>query len=866
MGNQKQILVVEDNALNRAILCELLSEEYRVLEAENGQAALELLRQSRVDVALILLDVMMPVMDGYTFLDHIREDPELSLIPVIVTTQGDSEADEVAALAHGATDFVPKPYRPQVILHRVASLIKLRETAAMVNLLQNDPLTGLYTREFFYRKVREQLLEHPEQEYSIVCSNIENFKLYNDVFGTQAGDKLLRQTAENLRRAAGETGICGRYGADRFLCFQTREQEQRDRKLLLDALAEKELPDELKNVAIKWGIYEITDRTLPPEQMCDRALLAADSIKGHYNQLYAIYDDTLRAKLLREQSITGAMETALKEEQFIVYLQPKYSLQSERMIGAEALVRWVHPQWGFISPGEFIPLFEKNGFITRLDQYIWEKVCQLLQKWRLEGYPLLPVSVNVSRADVYQSDLVATLERLTQTYGVNPVYLHLEITESAYAESPAQIAATAAQLRQRGFILEMDDFGSGYSSLNMLTQMKVDVMKLDMKFVQNETAKPEDQSILRFVIDLAHWMSLTVVAEGVETRDQAERLLKAGCDSVQGYFFAKPMPTAEYEPLLKAQPVHSDMPQPPAPRPYLELRTLLLVDEDASYRASTRQIFQEKYRVLEANSGRSALEYLNSAEKKSISAMILSLTLPDKGAEQVLQIMRQDPTYWHIPVLATIPQCHTAGILPMAMDTEDFLCKCHPQADLLRRVDRLIGEASSRTRESSLIDEATHDFTTGLLNRRGLSDAMNALRREDLPLAVCLFDMDNLKKMNDTLGHDAGDRMLRQFAELLTRQTRAGDLRCRYGGDEFVLVLKNIGNERIARQKSEEICRLFREQLLESDFPASCSVGVAVCGVNEKPSLHWIEHADRAMYRAKRECKGGCCMWERTDG
>ena len=200
---QKQILIVEDNEINRAILCEILSDEYRVLEAENGQVALDLLRECKDDIALILLDVMMPVMDGFTFLDHLKEDAQLSLIPVIVMTQSNSEEDEVAALAHGATDFVPKPYRPQVILHRVASIIKLRETAAIVNLLQYDRLTGLCSREFFYEKVRERLQKEPDKEYTIVCTNIENFKLYNDTFGISAGDRLLQQMSQALRERSG---------------------------------------------------------------------------------------------------------------------------------------------------------------------------------------------------------------------------------------------------------------------------------------------------------------------------------------------------------------------------------------------------------------------------------------------------------------------------------------------------------------------------------------------------------------------------------------------------------------------------------------------------------------------------------------
>ena len=549
MTQKKQILIVEDNEFNRAMLSEILSHEYQVLEAENGQVALDILQQHKNSISLILLDVVMPVMDGYTFLEKVKVDAELALIPVIVMTQGDSEEDEVTALSHGATDFVPKPYRPRVILHRMANLIRLRETAALVNQFQYDRLTGLYSKEFFYRKVRERLDENPDQEYTIVCMNIENFKLYNDSFGREAGDRLLRESAASMMSWLGEDGICGRYSADRFMCLMEKNQEKSDREFFFSEV-HSERSQNVDNVVVKWGVYEIIDRSVPVEQMCDRVLLAADSIKGQYNQFYAVYDDNLRGKLLREKAIADVMETALAEEQFIVYLQPKYSLSDNRMVGAEALVHWIHPEWGFMSPGEFIPLFEKNGFIPCLDRYVWEKVCVYLRDWQEKGYPVMPVSVNVSRADVYQSHLVDTLSEMVQKYGIDPSCLHLEITESAYTDNPDQIISTVEELHRRGFVIEMDDFGSGYSSLNMLSQMTLDILKLDMKFIQNELAKPAAQSILNDIISMAHRMSFRVVAEGVETKEQTERLQAVGCDYVQGYYFARPMPVKEFEALF----------------------------------------------------------------------------------------------------------------------------------------------------------------------------------------------------------------------------------------------------------------------------------------------------------------------------
>ena len=554
MPAKRTILIVEDNEINRMMLSELLSSEYMVLEAENGQQALDVLERKKDEISVILLDITMPVMDGYTFLSIAKEDPSLASIPVIVTTQSDSEADEVAALSHGATDYVAKPYKPQIILHRVASIIHLRETAAMINQFQYDRLTGLYSKEFFYQRVRETLRQNSGQNYYLICSDIVNFKLINDVFGVAAGDRLLCGIADMYRRYVGEGGICGHLDADRFACLLEFDDVFTE-QMFISANEEINRLQNAKNVAVKWGIYSVGNQNVTVEQMCDRALLAARSIKEQYGVYYAAYDDKLRDELLRQQAIIDSMETALKEGQFLVYLQPKYRIWDETLAGAEALVRWKHPEWGFQSPAEFIPLFEKNGFITKLDQFVWDKTCFYLRKWDEEGYPPIPVSVNVSRADIYHADIADIMMRTVTKYGLTPSRLHLEITESAYTEDPGQIIETVRHLRALGVVIEMDDFGSGYSSLNKLNQMPIDILKLDMQFVQSETAKPMDQGILQLIMELARRMHLSVVAEGVETKTQLDRLSETGCEYVQGYYFARPMPEGEFETLMRDQAV-----------------------------------------------------------------------------------------------------------------------------------------------------------------------------------------------------------------------------------------------------------------------------------------------------------------------
>ncbi|MGN1040384.1 MAG: EAL domain-containing protein, partial [Candidatus Fimimonas sp.] len=675
------------------------------------------------------------------------------------------------------------------------------------------------------------------------------------------GADLLNNVDERIREIVGNNGIYGRYGADRFIFLQESKSEREFRKIFF-AHSEGTFAQKEGNLSVKWGIYEITDRSIPVEQMCDRALLAADSIKGQYNKPFAVYDDALRGKLLREKAITDAMEIALAEEQFVVYLQPKFSIKEECMIGAEALVRWIHPQWGFMSPGEFIPLFEKNGFISRLDQFVWEKVCQTIANWQQKGIAPLPVSVNVSRADMFNAQLASTLLGTTQKYGVAPELLHLEITESAYADNPKTLVSTVNQLREAGFVIEMDDFGSGYSSLNMLSQMRLDVLKLDMKFIQNEMEKPAYQSILKDIVNMAHRMHLRVVAEGVETREQMKRLQAVGCDLVQGYFFAKPMPVADFEKTLKEQREKTQNVAPQQQQP-LGLRTLLIVDDDEKFRQNVRKAFEGQYCVAEAANAKSALEFVAQHGRDGISAVILSVSLPCDEASEVLNFLNQDPSLWKIPVLATMAAGERQQCLPVARAADDFLCKLHPIFDLHKRVQHLVDAAESHQRERVLLDEACRDYITGLLNRRGLQASVNALRTEDLPLAICLFDLDNLKLVNDTSGHEVGDKIIQTFADLLRRQTRAEDIQCRYGGDEFVVILKRINNPETAVRIGANICNSFQKTLEEEQIAASCSCGVAMSKEIDMPFGKLLEQADQALYAAKRENKGGCRLFEK---
>ena len=300
-------------------------------------------------------------------------------------------------------------------------------------------------------------------------------------------------------------------------------------------------------IVVRFGIYQIEDRTIDVTVMYDRAVLAVKRIKGKYGEAYAYFDDSMRNELLLEKEITNSMQQALADGEFLVYLQPKCNLKTEEYVGAEALIRWMNPERGLLPPGQFIPIFEKTGFITEVDLYVWEQVCRMLARWKQENRTLIPISVNVSRADLYHSDFMDRILELMDKYDIEPSLLHMEITETVYTENQNQILDMVNQMEKLGFKVEMDDFGSGYSSLNMLTEIPVDVLKLDMRFLEGYSAGKAKGNILEFSVGLAKSLGLESVAEGVETREMVDELKRLNCEMGQGYYFSRPIPIHEFE-------------------------------------------------------------------------------------------------------------------------------------------------------------------------------------------------------------------------------------------------------------------------------------------------------------------------------
>ena len=687
--DKKTLLAVDDAEINRKILSKLFSSEFDVIEACDGQEALDIISERKGNIDVIILDIIMPKYDGFYFLKKLK-DTDFADIPVVIATTDNSPEAEDKLLDLGATDLIYKPFNPQNAVKRVKAILarkesenqKIKSTTAsleerhtivmrqtntfsaeyifesgktfvdpeyiqfvhhdfcnidifdpttMIGLIYRpdldavisflniseihettqryvniriltdnniyewfrvaltiyiengiktrailtfnninnemeaikkleifssiDRLTKIPNRNTFVEKTQAIIEENDGQKFAVVRFDIESFKIINQLFGTSEGDSILKFIAVKLQEIIEpiKNGTYCRITSDLF-AFSIPYDNDDLLNLVIDTLvaAVKMYPLNF-DITLSFGIYIAENSEYSVRHMLDRAGVAQKATKNNYKSHVSYFDEALKEQEEIEITIVSEMKRALDNGEFKIYLQPKVDMRTGKIIGSEALVRWVHPEKGLISPRNFIPIFENNGFITELDYYIFDTVSKQLDKWRSEGIPILPVSVNVSRADLYDPNLFPNIVKIVDKYNIPHEDIEFELTESSFISDNYKLIELTQSLQKGGFHVLMDDFGSGYSSLNSLKDIKVDVLKIDINFLPTSKDDERAGKILTSVVSMAQALDLKVVVEGVETRDQADFLISIGAYEAQGYFFFRPMPIEDYEKTLKAQ-------------------------------------------------------------------------------------------------------------------------------------------------------------------------------------------------------------------------------------------------------------------------------------------------------------------------
>ena len=548
-NNEKlKVLIVESPEVKLSELRNIIAEAYDVLSVSSEKDAISLLRDSSNAITAGILYIGI----AEHLLKEIRKSPKIQNLPVLIATDIDNSKLEDRLLDLDAIDFLKSPFDKRRVMNRLKTAIKLADTNKLITELEHDELTTLLTRQAFLRKAEEIRSKNPGKKYCIIAFDFDNFKFTNTIYGEEKCNEFLSFTGQQLNKAVFRS-LAGRFGGDQYVLFYEYEDEvhlERLEKIRDAILISAPIPHQV----VKIGIYAPIDPDLSIVVCCDRAFLAIRKIKGSYGKDLSFYESSMQSELLHEQRITETMERGLEEEQFQVFYQPKHEAITGRIVGAEALVRWNHPEYGFMSPNQFIPLFERNGFITKLDAFILERVCKDITHWQQEGLPVVPISVNVSRRDFIEKGCISDQYKIIERYNIDHSLLHMEVTESLYSENTELIISKVRETQNRGHMIEMDDFGAGYSSLGLLSSFPIDILKLDISFVRNLKA---NEIIIENIIKMAHRMGLLTVAEGVEEAEQLKTLQYLGCDYIQGFYYSQPLPIKKFEAYLKKTTVMS---------------------------------------------------------------------------------------------------------------------------------------------------------------------------------------------------------------------------------------------------------------------------------------------------------------------
>lgn len=998
MGGKDKVLIVDDAEIDRIALGKILDDDYEIIEAKNGQEALDILHaQTEQDsIAAVLLDLVMPELSGYQFMQEYQKIETYRRIPVIIATVDGDLATERECLELGAWDFVCKPYDPMVIRFRLKNAIERSQQQLSKELKYRaayDTLTGIYNKTKFFEQTQILLEKNPKEQFVFIRLDVAKFQLVNTFFGVKEGDRLLCYVADGMRCFAGEsTHISyGRIEADIFGICMPYQGEQ----TLLEFIRYVRMHIGQYNleydIVPTIGIYVITNRELTVDGMYDRANLAAKKCKGNYIRNYAFYTEEMSEEIVKEQRIVNSMRSALEGDEFILYLQPKYGLQDNSIEGAEVLVRWLSPSRGLVSPGEFIPVFERNGFITKLDFYVWEKTCQLLAKWIKEGKRPEPVSVNISRVSLHNPRLVETICGLVEKYQIPPRLLQLELTESAYTNNPQAIREMMERFQEAGFSILMDDFGSGYSSLNVLKDIAVDILKIDMKFLSDTDKQGRSENILASVVRMAKWLDMPVVAEGVERREQVDFLRSIGCEYVQGYYFAKPMSVADYEELAferageyEEKDIHgewnadslwtstsqmeilfSNMLQAVAVYEYedttenmeiirvnnayyelfgysdindaqksvfasvdaegrktlktafrelvkskamvdcefmrrvesgkwiwiqlklkyinqvgkqhvifgtltdvteqkaidrelqkyrmafatnpQEEKTILVVDDVEVNRVSLRCIFEEQYRVEEAENGKEALAYLKE-HPGMVDVILLDLMMPVMDGTEFLEHKQNDVQISGIPVIIiTSDDTTRRQVQAMELGADDYIVKPFIPEIATRRVQNVL-EAKRKLEQTLKKYQDMLEDSEKQLSEQRLPDADQSVE------ALMLVEMNNIAEIADAYSYKVAEQIASVVEERLRLHFPQGEVSVRCGRKECIVCF----TDRISQERLKNQCSGFLEDVMRigaDGITLDCSVGAAIAQTEKTAVLTLLQMADKALYAAIGEGK-----------
>ena len=885
INGKRQVLVASDHAESREFFRDLLQDRYILIIAEEAEEAVKAIRQNGDTLSLAIFHLGNSAEEAIGLLNLIKTNPDLQDVPVM--NVGDDREAEIESLSSGAIDFVLRPFPPgEVILARVMRTIELSEDREIIISTERDPLTGLYNRDYFYRYAEQFDHHNKDLPMDALVLDVNNFNTINERFGISYGDAVLRRVGERVRDMVRDTGgIVCRRDSDIFMVYCPHGKNY---QAILDNASIGLAGEEAENsrVRLRMGVYANVDKSLSVQQRFDRAVKAADSVRSNFNKSIGMYDSRLHKEELRNAQMVEEFPKAIEEKQFVVYYQPKFDVRGSTPVlaSAEALIRWQHPVRGLISPGEFIPLFEENGLVQELDHYTWKEAIRQIREWKDRlGYSI-PISVNVSRIDMYDPGMIDFLMASLKKGGLQQKDLLLEITESAYTKNSEQIIDVVNKLRDLGFRIEMDDFGSGYSSLNMISTLPVDVLKLDMGFIRMVFEQNNGTRMLEIILDIADHLDVPVVAEGVETEQQMKTLRDMGCQLVQGYYFSRPLPAEDFEKFIVERMNVSgitgsvfDKRTDPSIQRMKELRMKHIAEDrhmhHVTFSSIARALSQDyfgifyvdvetdryiEYRSIDehdhVNTEKEGKDFFKTRRKN-----IIDFIHPDDREtflemftkENILNELRKNQifTYTYRLIFEGIPSYVYMKVIGMEEENASHIVIGLSNVDIqIRREEQLENELGATNR-----DELTgvKSRSAYIAEEKRINEAIAG--EESVPFAIALCDMNGYNKVSRCQGQGAADGLLKKACAIVCDVFEHSPV-YRVGDDEFIAILRGRDYER-RKALLEKITEISANNIMCNEI--SLAVGVAeFIPEEDQRVVNVFERADEEMLKCREYLYG----------
>lgn len=729
-----------------------------------------------------------------------------------------------------------------------------------------DPVTGGQNLNRFKQQA-EKMVEEQAEKYVLVSMDVQDFKLINNVYGVEEGDRTLAYLYRVLEKGLEPGEILARGSADVFYLFLERQEREALIRRLEHVYTEvnrfNEGRDDSYYLELRFGIYEPEAGETDISRMEERANIARKSQNGRSRILFGFYDRNRSREVIEEKELVYSVDNAIANGEFLVYFQPKVNLERMQVAGAEALIRWNHPQRGILAPGLFVPVLEKYRMISRLDMFVFEEVCRTLARWSAEGRELCGISVNISRQHFDAPDFLRTCKELCSRYGVSPELIELELTETIFLENPQEVKSSIDRIHAAGFRCSLDDFGTGYSSLGLLNDLNVDVIKLDRVFFIGANDNQRGRNIVETILRLAEQLHIDTVAEGIDSPAQAEYLRRSVCGMIQGYVFFKPMPVEEFEReayqgmslryvSLQAETeregeIDVDLERKATFDPTREIMTFLYFPEEDQviFSALFSPVQEGRYVINGARKWFGSSGFVHEEDRPAFLKMLRTDGNEPPWMENTLRFLVGQERYEWLEIY-----------LKRDISSRE-------RANVITGVLTNMGEWQAELDRWK--EQASRDALTGLYNRAFFESWVStSLDSGNLERGALIFiDVDDFKNINDTLGHLAGDEILKGIAQKILGVFRRTDVVARFGGDEYVIFVPSVSRN-ILVARLEQLCQVFREPYVSGNMTyfVAASIGASYYPDDGRDCRVLLANADKALYEAKRRGKNQYVLYE----